>query len=93
MKDKVTVKDIRKAVKILEKHKIKPDKDGFIEIEDPTIGVDFLYLKKIEKKGTIINTDTIKEGVRILTEFNKEEYNFKVGNSVYVKKLIKGGIL
>lgn len=50
MKNKVTVKMIRKAVKILMKKEIKPDKDGFIEIEDPTVGTDFLYLKKMRKE-------------------------------------------
>ena len=33
MKEKLTVKDIKKAVKILEKHKLKPDDDGLITIE------------------------------------------------------------
>ena len=50
MNNKVTAKMIRKAVKILEKHKIKPDKDGFIEIEDPTVRTDFLYLRKNKKR-------------------------------------------
>lgn len=50
MKDKVTAKMIREAVKILEKHKLKPDGDGLIEIEDPTVRTDFLYLKKLKRK-------------------------------------------
>ena len=49
MDNKVTVKMIRKAVKILRKHELKPDEDGLITIEDPTIGTDFLYLRRIER--------------------------------------------
>ena len=49
MKNKVTAKMIRRAVKILMKKEIKPDKDGFIEIEDPTLRTDFLH-KKIRKE-------------------------------------------
>ena len=49
MKNKVTAKMIRKAVKELRKIKSKPNKDGLIEIEDPTVRTDFLYLRKIKR--------------------------------------------
>ena len=51
MKNKVNAKKLRRAVKILMKHEIRPGKDGLIEIEDPTIGTDFLYLKRIKGGG------------------------------------------
>ena len=51
MKDKLTPKMIRKAVKILEKHKLKPDKDGLIEVENPKVKTDFLRV--IEKRELV----------------------------------------
>ena len=51
MKNKVTAKMLRKVVKELRKIELKPGEDGLVEIEDPTVGTDFLYLKKIKKKG------------------------------------------
>ena len=40
--NKVTVKDIKKAVKILKKYEIKPDEDVVIEVENPSELYDFL---------------------------------------------------
>ena len=37
MKDELTPEMIKKAVKRLMKHKIKPDSDGLITIENPRI--------------------------------------------------------
>ena len=56
MKNKVTAKMIRKAVKILEKHEIKPDKDGLIEVEVPKIRTDFL---RVIGKRELINNELI----------------------------------
>ena len=52
MKDKLTAKDIRKAVKELEKHEVKPDGDGLItvDIENPRELTDFFARKKREKE-------------------------------------------
>ncbi len=60
MKNKVNAKMIRRAVKILMKKGIKPDKDGFIEIEDPTLRTDFLYLHKIKRGKEETNENKIK---------------------------------
>ena len=69
MKDKVTAKMIRKAVKRLEKHKIKPDKDGLIEIEYPKVRTDFfkktekeMIIDRFKKKGdNMTNNEKLKE--------------------------------
>jgi len=37
----LTPKTIKKAIKILEKHKLKPDKDGLVEVEFPVYRTDF----------------------------------------------------
>ncbi len=49
MKEKLTAKDIRKAVKELEKHEVKPDGDGLITIEIPRELTDFFARKKRAK--------------------------------------------
>lgn len=51
MKEKLTAKDIRKAVKELEKHKVKPDSNGLIKIEvkNPRELTDFFARKKKER--------------------------------------------
>jgi hypothetical protein len=45
MKEKLTPETIKKAVKILMKHKIKPDEDGLITIENPIYSYDLLNYK------------------------------------------------
>ena len=64
MKNKVTAKMIRKAVKILEKHKLKPDGDGLIEIEYPKVRTDFftktekeMIIDKFKTKGDNMTND------------------------------------
>ncbi len=78
MDNKVTAKMIRKAVKILRKHELKPDEDGFITIEDPTVRTDFLYLRRIERG----NSWNIKNYLKNLLILNTN--GGQVGRSIYI---------
>ena len=66
MKNKVNAKDIRKAVKILKKYEIKPDKDGLVEIENPRIHFDLL---DASKKMSIYIDNDIRDCIK--EEINK----------------------
>ena len=84
MKKKATVKDIKNLVKELEKQKLRQDVNGTIpiEIENPRECFDLLGVKPI--KGDVINLDTIRKGVKFLSNETKKnlEKNFGVKKTI-----------
>ncbi len=79
MKRKATIKDIKNLVKVLKEHKVK--EPYYVEIENPTECFDLLGVKP---KGTIINLDTLKKGVRCLLDNMSRNYekDFEVKKTI-----------
>ena len=71
-KDCITPRQIKKAIKILEKP-IKREKPYYVEVENPIESGDPI------KEGTVINYKTIKNGIRFLSKYNNPFYCDSVG--------------
>ena len=84
MKKKATVKDIKNLVKELEKQKLRQDVNGTIPIETENPKECFDLLREKPIKGDVINLDTIRKGVKFLSNETKKNLEKDFG----VKKTI-----